>query len=79
MDTYEVTLTPTAIRTLKVRAGSASEAADIAAERAGYHSGRWTIDYPGEMDEHCTVTNLRTGQIESVDNSATEHDDHDDG
>ena len=53
--TYEVQVQATALRTIKVRASSGTEAMDIAVNRIRQVSGPWFIDFPGSADEHYMV------------------------
>lgn len=48
-------VTAYALRSFKVRARSAREAQQKANKRAGNRAGPWTLDYPGELEEHFTV------------------------
>jgi hypothetical protein len=58
--TYEVTITASALKTLRVRAGSAREAMDTAIARIEpgirYQIRGWSIDFPGGGDEHYSVS-----------------------
>lgn len=55
--TYDVTVNANANRRLKVRASSAIEAAQTAYDRVhGSKAGSWSIDFPGDFDEHISVT-----------------------
>ena len=58
--TYEVNITASALRTIKVRAGSGQEALEVAESRIKRVCGPWTIDFPGGDDEHYSV-NLMPG------------------
>jgi hypothetical protein len=53
--TYEVSITADAIRTVRVRATSAREAVDKAWGRVSNTGGAWTLCLPGETDIHFSV------------------------
>lgn len=67
--TYEVHVTASAVRDMKVRAASAREAMEIAESRIRAWSGPWSIQMPGAGDEHFSVHRAADGEFVGPDSA----------
>jgi hypothetical protein len=79
MQGYDVEVTAYALRTIRVRAASGADALAKAEARIAGACGPWSIDFPGAVDEHFSVTRAGDGWIVGPNSAGGFNDEDEEG